>query len=236
MPDTTDPYAGQKANIRETVKYMAAAYAACGTVIFAGASLSGIGALSPDRLALVLLAGGTALLCVLVGIKQVLDLLNTDFVFASNLSPAATAFINTNRADLLPPGCLDYAALQGLRNAANNTVAQERAAWQALPDLPGPQDPQREAVVQRRADATARYELALRTLAGYDVWVQRAVNAAHLHLMSEGLKSARVGLGVLTVIGIVAAGVAVYAISKPKVTECNVTVSSLAPPRAGAGT
>src|SRR6266851_4030753 len=136
MADTpsSDPYAAQKANLRDTAKYMAAAYAACGTALFAGASLSGIGALPSDRPGTALVAAGIALLCVMMGIADVLNFLISDFPFATTLEQPARDFVRQNGADLLPPDSATYGDLLDRRTAALNTVNETRTFWAGLTD------------------------------------------------------------------------------------------------------
>jgi hypothetical protein len=214
-----DPFAAQKANIRDTAKYMAAAYVACGTVIFAGSSLSGIGNLPPERLLIVLGAAGLALVCVIVGIKQVLDLLITDFVFASELPRGAESFIDTHRVALLPGECRTYGELWNARMNASKALAQARADYAALPP---PGDPGRQAAEQQ---AKSRCADAQQTLAAYDTWLTNTMGAVQLHLLREQLLAARGTLAALTLVAMIGAGIAVFFMSKPKPSECFVTVS-----------
>src|SRR5436190_16247170 len=99
---SADPYASQKNNIRDTVKYMAAAYAACGTVIFTGISLSGLGSLPLERLLPALLTGFAAIASVFAAIESIVDMLIGDFSFPSTLDGAARRYIDQNATDLLP--------------------------------------------------------------------------------------------------------------------------------------
>ncbi|CAN0419629.1 unnamed protein product, partial [Phaeothamnion confervicola] len=117
-----DPYSSQKANIRDTIKYLGGAYAACGTLLFAGLSLSKIGSHGNGRLAIILLAGAVAFGFVLAGIGAVFAALKGDFCFPHRLETIAKVFLDEHARDLYPPGQPTYDALLTARDNQETQV------------------------------------------------------------------------------------------------------------------
>lgn len=204
-----DVYASQKANIRDTIKYMAAAYAACGTVIFAGASLSSLGTLPIIRLIAVISFGALALTCVLVGIRLIFQALIGDFVFASSLDSNAKAEVNKHKDDLLND--IEFDTFLAKLRASKSTVEKIRAEWEGLPATAGAQD---------YADVKARYEQAIETHGRYESIMARTLSFAHLFLLQECLKTLQTKIGWLTFGAIAFFGIAVLIVTSKPSEEC----------------
>jgi hypothetical protein len=226
-----DSYANQKANIRDTVKYLATAYAACGTVIFAGASLSGLGGLPSGQLVVAIGAGAAALVCVLAGLKWVSDMLISDFCFPSTLDSSARSFLDTHHQDLLPSGVSRYEELLAKYGEAVNAVTQRQNAWRDLPPLPSPNDPNYGTAQANEKRIKDEYDQAIAASVTWRGLLSQAVSAAHLYLLQERLKRLRERLLALSLIGVVAFGIAVYAVTKkPGANDPNCQIFAVATP------
>jgi len=225
---SADPYASQKNNIRDTVKYMAAAYAACGTVIFTGISLSGLGSLPLERLLPALLTGFAAIASVFAAIESIVDMLIGDFSFPSTLDGAARAYIDQNATDLLPAGCHSYDNFLVLYRNAVAAVETQRNAWRALPPLPPPGDPDREAQETNEKLVKDAYDQAIATVNFYRGLLSQTVSFGHLFLLQEKLKALRSRLTTLTLFGLAAFAVTVFLVTRksPCLTCDLVTLSA----------
>ena len=91
-PPTTDPYVTTRANLRDTIKWLAATFSALAAVVVAGAPLSGLAKL-PFGLqwvaAVVVLAVAFACICVALAIT--ISLLRGDFLYLSDIVKYATS-------------------------------------------------------------------------------------------------------------------------------------------------
>jgi len=91
-PAPTDPYVTTRANLRDTIKWLAATFSALAAVVVAGSPLSGLGKL-PFGLqwfaaAAVLVA---AFSCICVALATTISLLRGDFVYLSDILGTAAA-------------------------------------------------------------------------------------------------------------------------------------------------
>jgi hypothetical protein len=80
-----DPFSNAKANIRDTVKWLATTLAALAAAVVAGASITGISALTGWRLVLAIGGGGGGLICIFVAIGIALRLLTSEAYYFSEL-------------------------------------------------------------------------------------------------------------------------------------------------------
>lgn len=208
-----DPYSSQKANIRDTVKYLAGAYAACGTLLFAGLSLSNIGTHGYGRLAIILLAGSIAFGFVCASIGAIFRVLNGDFCFPHGLEQPAKNFLQQHAEDLFPRGMRNYDALLAAKDKLEIEVEMVRARWQTLA-AGSAQDADRAAL-------KARYDDAVAMLAVYNVAVTRAVSLAHLFLLQRRLAGLQAALTRWTIGAILATMVAAYAVTLPSQPDCS---------------
>jgi hypothetical protein len=200
-----DPYATQKANIRDTVKYMAAAYAACGPLLVAGLSFANLGSLSSARLAVTVVAGAAAFGCILLGLKSILDILIGGQVFATTLGPAAKSYVDQHATELLSAGFGSYDDFLAHWRKANADVQELAGQWRALvPPAVGSPSPELEQI-------KTKYEAAVATLTGYNTALTRTVSSAQLYLLQERLRQLRSWLGGLAIVGFIALCVALWA-------------------------
>jgi hypothetical protein len=104
-----DPHASARANLRDTVKWLATSLAAVGAAVIAGASINGLASLSGTELFAGALLGGFGLVAILSAISILLGLLTSDvFYFTQlmnddNASKAIANEIDERARDLLPP-------------------------------------------------------------------------------------------------------------------------------------
>jgi hypothetical protein len=116
-----DPFGPAKANLRETVKWLATALAAVVPAILAGASLTGLGALSPNLLVLALAGCGFGLLCLFHGIGIVFELLTSEvFTFGeiqNRENKWLQDWLDARANDFIPPGYETIEQLSAKRDA-----------------------------------------------------------------------------------------------------------------------
>lgn len=149
MANPHDPFADAKANIRETVKWLAATFAALAAVVIGGSPVSGLGELSVNGLAFWLgalcLLSAFTLIC--IALRVTLRILRPEAIFRSNLytdAPPHTnasdkdelkrirAMINGHAKDLLP---YNYCTLEDLGSELDTqaqVLAQENPQSAAL--------------------------------------------------------------------------------------------------------
>jgi hypothetical protein len=219
-----DPYATQKANIRDTAKYMAAAYAACGPLLVAGLSFANLGSLSSGRLVVTVVAGAVAFGCILLGLRSILDILIGEQVFATTLDPAAKSYVNQHAAELLSAGFGSYDEFLERWKKANEDVQQLAGRWRALvPPAGGSPNPEFERI-------KTEYQAAVATLTGYNIALTRTVGLAQLYLLQKQLKKLRRCLGGLAIVGFVALCVALWAANPGKAeVDCSQCLQVLLP-------
>ena len=110
-----DPFATAKTNLRDTVKWLAAALAGVAAAALGASPLTALGSLpaSDWRLHLALAALGLAVICFICGIAVVLNLLIGDIFFLEDVRADGNLcrFVDRRHRDLLPP---DHPSLIGL--------------------------------------------------------------------------------------------------------------------------
>lgn len=80
-----DPFSAAKANLRDTVKWLATTLAALAAAVLAGISLAGVSSLSESVRLYALAAAGGGLICVLIAIGTFLRLLTSESFFLRQL-------------------------------------------------------------------------------------------------------------------------------------------------------
>jgi hypothetical protein len=127
-----DPYATAKANLRDTIKWLATSLAAVGAAVIAGASINGLAALEGKALIYAALLGGAGLVLILIAIAVMVSLLTSDVFYFSQLTAAGDPVgariageINAHATDILSPQTDTIDALVRYRN---NAVANMRGA------------------------------------------------------------------------------------------------------------
>jgi hypothetical protein len=99
-------FADGRANIRETIKWMVAAFAGLAAVLVGTAPLSNIGELTGTALILASACAIVGFACVLAAIDIALKILVTPLIFLSDISAdkSLSDVIDSHRDDVLPPG------------------------------------------------------------------------------------------------------------------------------------
>ncbi|MBZ9772319.1 hypothetical protein [Mesorhizobium sp. CO1-1-8] len=116
-----DPYATAKANLRDTIKWLATSLAAVGAAVIAGASINGLAALKGEALYWAVGLGAVGLLGILVAIGVMLSLLTSNVFYFSDLTTAGNAVaaaIDQHAQDILSPQTPTIAALVQYRQDA----------------------------------------------------------------------------------------------------------------------
>jgi hypothetical protein len=207
MPEegrATDPYAAPKANIRETVKWMAAAYIAAVAVLIAGAPFSNLGSLPNWHLFLVLAGGAVTLVLFFYALNEVLKFLIGDDCFPSGFDSDTTQFVDHHRDDLLPARFGSYNDFLAERTRVQSDVRTlSRRAAAPLPPAEG-------EVVQQQLRG------ALAALAELDGFLAPLVSFAHLYVLRRGVDRLRRRLAVATLVAVIALVGAVWAATPPK--------------------
>ncbi|AGS25800.1 hypothetical protein [Rhizobium etli] len=85
MSDTTDSYATAKANLRDTIKWLATSLAAVGAAVIAGASINGLSELQGQALTSAIILGGAGLAAILMSIGILVHLLTANVFYFSDL-------------------------------------------------------------------------------------------------------------------------------------------------------
>lgn len=138
-PSTTipDPFAGAKASLRDTIKWLATTFAAVIGVVIAGTSLSGISKLTGINLELALTGGIVGLACIVLATGVMLRLLVPhSFYFGELLQPENDALLrrlNRHAIEILPPEIADIEtfvarrdmAVQQIRRGVNDPNSSE---------------------------------------------------------------------------------------------------------------
>jgi hypothetical protein len=216
-----DEFAAQKANVRDTVKWMATAYAAVAAVIIAGTPFSGIGALDHQYLAITVIAGGISVICILVAINSILGVLIGGYAFAGSLDDAAKKFINDHANDVLP---IQFASLDDFLANRAATRSKTVKLWQRLTD---PKLPVLDAEARQKIQAD--YVIYLARAGEIDRHVARIVGLAHLFMLRNHLTRIRRCLAVLTAISVISLVVAVWAATSGKKAESGSRYGELGP-------
>jgi hypothetical protein len=116
-----DPYATAKANLRDTIKWLATSLAAVGAAVIAGASINGLAALEGKALYCAAALGGVGLLLILIAIGIMVNLLTANVFYFSQLTTKGNAIaskIDQHASDILSPQISTIADLVEYRKAA----------------------------------------------------------------------------------------------------------------------
>lgn len=185
----SDPLAAAKANLRDTVKWLATTLAALAAVVIAGTSLTGLARLSGTNLWLALAGGAVAILAVLAVIALLLRLLMSEaFYFGDLFQPEnadVLAELERHAIELLPPSIPTIAALGQVRQRAVEKV--------------------RDSVRTPAYDESVRYLDQLRPI------LVSVTYFGQFERMRQRLRRQRTWLFVLTAIGL--AGLALLAVA-----------------------
>jgi hypothetical protein len=120
-----DPYATAKANLRDTIKWLATSLAAVGAAVIAGASISGLASLEGNALWWAAILGGIGLLLILIAIGMMLSLLTARVFYFSDLTDEqhpVTQEINAHAKDILAPQIKTIKELITIRDNAAATA------------------------------------------------------------------------------------------------------------------
>jgi hypothetical protein len=186
MPDApaADPYATAKANLRDTIKWLATSLAAVGAAVIAGASINGLAGLEGDALHLAAGLGATGLIAIFIAIGIMLGLLTSDVFYFSSLADddnPITQEINAHANDLLAPQIDTVAKLVDFRDAA---VAE----------------------MQKAQPGTPEYDLAFRKWTAANDLITRIANFAQFLSLRDRFRSKQGSLIFLTLLIIVTLG------------------------------
>ncbi|MDX8521142.1 hypothetical protein [Mesorhizobium dulcispinae] len=116
-----DPYATAKANLRDTIKWLATTLAALGAAVVAGASISGLATLEGQKLILASACGAAGLIAILIAIGIMVNLLTSSVFYFSqlaDLTDPVTSEINSQARDILPPQTPTIADLIAFQESA----------------------------------------------------------------------------------------------------------------------
>ncbi|MDX0264295.1 hypothetical protein GOL41_26955 [Sinorhizobium medicae] len=148
MSEASDPYSTAKANLRDTIKWLATSLAAVGAAVIAGASINGLAALHGRPLILAALLGGAGLVAILVAIGILVRLLTSKVFYFSDLrdpNEPVTREINSRAEDILSPQTPTIADLVKFRQGAVDDLHKSKSGdplyelafrkWTAANDL-----------------------------------------------------------------------------------------------------
>jgi hypothetical protein len=209
-PPTND-YAAQKADARDTAKWMATAYAAVAAIVIAGTPFSGIGALDCQHLAIAIIAGGISVTCILVAISSILDVLIGGYAFAGSLDGEAKKFINDHAKDLLP---IPFEKLEDFLADREAIRSEAVKSWQRLTCRQAP-----PLDVKERQEIEQNYQTYVDLSAKAERNAARIVSLAHLFLIRNQLSKIRRLLVILTAVAMISLVVAVWAATSVKKTD-----------------
>lgn len=123
---SSDPFSGAKANLRDTVKWLATTLAALAAVIVAGTSLTGLVRLNGVDLWLALAGGAAAIIAVILVVALLLRLLISEAYYFGDLfepeNARVLAELERHAIELLPPSIANIAALREIRRLAVEKV------------------------------------------------------------------------------------------------------------------
>jgi outer membrane protein OmpA-like peptidoglycan-associated protein len=199
--DPGDPYASHKANLRDTIKWLAGVFAALAAVVVAGTPLSGIGALpwAGPRFLVAALALACAFASICAALVLTLRLLRSDVLYPSDLDPDAP----------LPPGQegVEIDRLRTLIAAKQGDLfPPEHPSMRQL--LARIRELQKEAAATDDDASLASYATAIDDLVGYQ---RRAIAFAVYQRFYDRLRSAvpwLIGLGSIALVALLVFGLA----------------------------
>jgi len=206
-----DPFATQKANIRDTVKWMVAAYSGVAAVLIAGMSLSGLGALAPCRLGLAGLSAFGVLLCVFLALSAILEILIGDNFFAGAADAESKNLIDAHPEDVLPVGFAKYDDFMKKRGEVRDALSTARHKRDSAPP-------------DKVADADAALKQARARFQEFEAVTSRLIGQAHLFSLQFKLKRLRGRLATLTGLGVVALVICIWALTPPKPEPKSVSI------------
>lgn len=184
MSEASDPYATAKANLRDTIKWLATSLAAVGAAVIAGASINGLAALHGKPLIFAALLGGAGLVAILTAIGIMVRLLTSKVFYFSDLQdpngPVASE-INARAEDILSPQTPTIADLVKFRQGAVDDLHKSK-----------PGDP--------------LYELAFRKWTAANDLIARVTNLGQFLAFRNDFDRQQGKLFVLTIVIILALG------------------------------
>ena len=187
-PTPADPFAPAKANLRDTVKWLATTFAGLAAVVLAGTSLTGVSHLKGMPLTAALMGGGFGLICVILAAGMMLRLLTSESFFVGDLdlptNAALKGFLDSHATDILPPELPTVDHLLKLRLMAMERVRQ-------FADRPDSKE----------------FGEANRFLAEITAPLSRLTNLAHFEVMRGRLKDREPVLFLLAVGALVGLGI-----------------------------
>jgi outer membrane protein OmpA-like peptidoglycan-associated protein len=161
---TGDPYAANKANLRETIKWLASIFAGLAAVVIAGTPISGLGArgLSPTRVAIGTLAVLVGFAAICAAVVQMLRLLRADLLYPSDIDPQVDvgkgaeaeeiarvrADLEAHSKDLVP----DYGSMLEFHRRLKLAETAARNAQQVYQDALNQKPPDAAVTTQAKAD------------------------------------------------------------------------------------
>src|SRR5271155_27768 len=122
---TGDPFGAARANLRDTVKWLVAAFAALAAATLGSSPLTGLGSLSPGwRLYLATASGMAGLLFVISAIYTALKVLAAKPFYLAEVrqNKNLCQYIGEHAADLLPPEFLTFDDFLHYRDRAVDTL------------------------------------------------------------------------------------------------------------------
>jgi hypothetical protein len=199
-----DPYAAARANVRDTVKWLATALAATAAAALGSSPLTGLGSLpmSSPRFHLAGIAVIIALFGILGAIGVILNLLLGEIfsLEASASLPWVIDFIEPRKNDILPPGYDSLGALlKARRNHADHIAANAG-----------------DKTSQAYRDAVADYQSLQPALAAITQQV-------HLEYVLRSVRSARWPLAGLSIVAGIALVCYAWAANPPKPPDAGPT-------------
>lgn len=175
-----DPHAAARANIRDTVKWLIAAFAGMAAAIVGGSPLTGLGTPMPDwRLGLAAISGVIGLLLVGRGIAVAIRILVTPPFFLADIADnkELLAVINAHADDLLPPEYKDFTGFAAERRKA---IAALRST--AIADPRNTEDDRkRKSAIRANAQAS---------LDSNGIWADRLISFAYFETLRRQFKGA----------------------------------------------
>jgi|SRR6202522_2566861 hypothetical protein len=192
VPVPPDSFASAKANLRDTVKWLATTFAGVAAVMLAGTSLTGLSLLKGFPFAAALFGGALGLLCFIAASGLMLRLLTSKTFFFSDISTPEysdlKAVLNAHAVDILPAEIRSVDDMLKLRLEATEQARQYASAPQS-----------------------ASYQSASGFLASIVDPLSRLTSLAHFEILRADLNAAVPKLFVLAMGAVVGLGVfAVY--------------------------
>jgi hypothetical protein len=129
---SVDSYATAKANLRDTIKWLATSLAALGAAVVAGVSINGLAGLEGTPLLVAVISGGAGLLAILVAISIMLSLLASDVLYFSEIAAdpnhPISREIKIHAKDVLPGHARTIGSLLDSRDSFEEEMDKAREA------------------------------------------------------------------------------------------------------------